>query len=47
MRVWDVHCHPDEPGIQGKTLAEKVDLIIRMGDRLGIERFGCLSRRQR
>ena len=44
MRVWDVHCHPDEPRIEGKTLAEKVESIIRTGDRLGTERFGCFLR---
>jgi uncharacterized protein len=44
MRIWDAHCHPDEPGAPGRSLAEKVELIIRTGDRLGIERFGCIFR---
>lgn len=41
MRIWDAHCHPDEPGAAGRTLSEKVENFIRVADRLGIERL-CL-----
>ncbi len=40
MKIWDDHCHPDDPSMPGRTLAEKVENLIRVADRMGIERLG-------
>jgi predicted TIM-barrel fold metal-dependent hydrolase len=37
--IWDLHCHFN--GFSGRTVEESVSELLRLGDRLGIERF-CL-----
>ena len=44
MTIWDIHCHPQDPRIQGRTLMEKVETLIRVADRMGIERLGLFLR---
>ncbi|MEW5974923.1 MAG: amidohydrolase family protein [Acidobacteriota bacterium] len=41
MRIWDMHCHPDGDRVPGRTLLEKVENLLQVADRLGIERL-CL-----
>ena len=40
MRIWDLHIHPEGARIPGKTLTEKVETILEVGARVGIERIG-------
>jgi predicted TIM-barrel fold metal-dependent hydrolase len=35
--IWDLHCHFN--GFAGRTVEESVAELIRLGDRMGIERF--------
>src|SRR5260370_23415060 len=44
VTIWDIHCHPQAPRIQGRTLMEKVETLIRVADRMGIERLGLFLR---
>ena len=44
VTIWDIHCHPQDPRIQGRTLMEKVETSIRVADRMGIERLGLFLR---
>lgn len=37
MRIWDLHCHP--AGFAGADHIENTRDLIRLGDRMGIERF--------
>jgi predicted TIM-barrel fold metal-dependent hydrolase len=39
MRIWDIHCHPEGPNIPGRSLLEKVENLIEIADRMGIERL--------
>ncbi len=40
MKIWDMHVHPDGERIPGRGLVEKVEGLLRLGDRMGIERLG-------
>lgn len=40
MKIWDLHIHPEGERIPGRTLAEKVENLLRIADRMGIERLG-------
>jgi hypothetical protein len=44
MRIWDIHCHPQDPRIPGRNLAERVETLIDVADRMGIERIGLFLR---
>jgi predicted TIM-barrel fold metal-dependent hydrolase len=44
LTIWDLHCHPQDPRIQGRTLMEKTETLIRVADRMGIERLGLFLR---
>lgn len=37
MRIWDLHCH--YAGFGGRTPEESMAEVIKLGDRMGIERF--------
>jgi uncharacterized protein len=41
MRIWDLHCHPEGDRVPGRTLLEKVENLLQIADRMGIERL-CL-----
>ncbi|MCW5981361.1 MAG: amidohydrolase family protein [Bryobacteraceae bacterium] len=38
MRIWDLHCHPDGERVPGRTLMEKVENMLEIAGRMGIER---------
>jgi hypothetical protein len=40
MRIWDLHIHPEGSRIPGKTLTGKVESLLAVADRMGIERLG-------
>lgn len=40
MRIWDMHVHPEGERIPGKGLVEKVETLLRLSDRMGVERLG-------
>jgi uncharacterized protein len=40
MRIWDIHVHPDGERIPGRGLAEKAENLLRLADRMGVERLG-------
>lgn len=44
MRIWDIHCHPEGPRVPGRTLTEKVENLLEISGRMGIERFGLFLR---
>lgn len=44
MRIWDIHCHPAEPRVRGRTFTEKLEHVIEVAGRMGIERLGLLVR---
>ena len=44
MRIWDIHCHPAEPRVPGRTFTEKLEKVIEVAGRMGIERMGLLVR---
>jgi hypothetical protein len=39
MRIWDLHTHPDGDRVPGRTFQEKIDNVLQISDRLGIERL--------
>lgn len=39
MRIWDLHCHPDGDRVPGRSFAEKVDNLLEIAARMGIERL--------
>lgn len=41
MRIWDLHCHPEGDRVPGRTFLEKVENLLQIADRMGIERL-CL-----
>ena len=41
MRIWDLHCHPDGDRVPGRNLLEKIENLLPIAERLGIERM-CL-----
>lgn len=41
MKIWDLHCHPEGDRVPGETLLEKVENLLRISNRMGIERL-CL-----
>ncbi len=44
MRIWDLHCHPEGDRVPGRNLTEKVESLMEIGSRVGIERFGLFLR---
>jgi uncharacterized protein len=44
MRIWDLHCHPEGDRVPGRTFAEKVDSLIEIASRMGIERLNMFLR---
>lgn len=44
MRIWDIHCHPAEPRVKGRTFTEKLEHVLEVAERMGIERLGVLVR---
>lgn len=44
MIIWDLHCHPDDTRLPGRNLTEKVENLLTIADRVGIERLGLLLR---
>lgn len=44
MRIWDLHCHVDEPRVPGRTFTQKVENTLRIAERAGIERLGLFLR---
>jgi hypothetical protein len=44
MRIWDLHCHVDEPRVPGRTFTQKVENTLRIAERVGIERLGLFLR---
>lgn len=44
MKIWDIHCHADWPTVAGETLAQKVEYVIQIAERMGIERLGLFLR---
>lgn len=47
MKIWDLHCHPEDPRAPGRTFTEKVDNILEIAGRVGIERLGLLIRAEK
>ena len=41
MRIWDLHCHPEGYRVPGQTLTEKVENLMEIASRVGIDRL-CL-----
>jgi hypothetical protein len=41
MRIWDLHCHPEGDRVPGRTFSEKLDNLLQIAGRMGIERL-CL-----
>jgi predicted TIM-barrel fold metal-dependent hydrolase len=39
-----MHCHPDSGRLPGETLTAKVESLLRIADRMGIERLGLFLR---
>jgi len=44
MTIWDHHCHLDGSNTPGATLSERLEYVLRVADRMGIERLGLLLR---
>ena len=44
MRIWDLHCHPEGDRVPGRTFAEKIDNLIEIASRMGIERLNMFLR---
>lgn len=44
MRIWDLHCHPEGDRVPGRTLTEKVENLMEIASRVGIERLGLFLR---
>jgi predicted TIM-barrel fold metal-dependent hydrolase len=44
MRIWDLHCHPEGDRVPGRNLTEKVESLMEIGSRVGIERLGVFLR---
>jgi hypothetical protein len=44
MHIWDLHCHPEGDRIPGRTLTEKVESLMEIGSRVGIDRLGLFLR---
>lgn len=44
MRIWDLHCHPEGDRVPGRTLTEKVENLIEIASRVGIDRLGLFLR---
>lgn len=44
MKIWDLHCHPDLGRVPGRTFTEHVDNVLRIAERVGIERIGLFLR---
>ena len=44
MKIWGIHCHPEGPNVPGRSLLEKVENLIQIADRMGIERLGLFLR---
>ena len=42
MRIWDAHCHPTGPRAPGGSLTGKVESILAVATRVGIERLGLV-----
>jgi uncharacterized protein len=47
MRIWDLHCHPEESPVPGRSFTEKVENRLQIAERVGIERLGLLVRANR
>ena len=41
MKIWDLHCHPEGDRVPGRTFSEKIDNLLQIAGRMGIERL-CL-----
>ena len=39
MRIWDLHCHPDGDRVPGRTFQEKIENLLQISGRMGIERL--------
>ena len=44
MRIWDLHCHPEGDRVPGRTFAEKIDNLLEIASRMGIERLNMFLR---
>ena len=44
MKIWDLHCHPDLGRVPGRTFTEHVDNVLKVAERVGIERIGLFLR---
>ncbi len=40
MKIWDMHVHPIWERVPGQGVVEKVENLLRLADRMGIERLG-------
>jgi hypothetical protein len=41
MKIWDMHCHPEGDRVPGRTFPEKLENLLEIAGRMGIERL-CL-----
>lgn len=44
MKIWDMHCHIEPSPVPGRTFTEKVEYVIEVAGRMGIEGIGLLLR---
>jgi len=44
MHIWDLHCHPEGDRVPGRTLTEKVENLMEIASRVGIDRLGLFLR---
>jgi predicted TIM-barrel fold metal-dependent hydrolase len=44
MKIWDLHCHPEGDRVPGRTLTEKVENLMEIASRVGIDRLGLFLR---
>lgn len=44
MKIWDMHCHIEPDFLPGRSFTEKLEHLIEIADRMGIEGLGLLLR---
>jgi len=44
MKIWDMHCHMEPAQLPGRSFSQRLEYVLEVADRMGIEGRGLLLR---